>query len=85
MTLPPHFVKIRHYGLLSNRNREERLAQARAFLGAEITEDLKTAVEKASPPENATGRCPFCGRISLAFVREVDARSVNSSRILDSS
>ena len=31
--LPPRFVKIRHYGLLSNRDRADRIAQARALLG----------------------------------------------------
>lgn len=30
--LPPRFVKIRHYGLLSNRVRADRIAQARALL-----------------------------------------------------
>ena len=31
--LPERFVKIRHYGLLANRGRHERVAQARALLG----------------------------------------------------
>src|SRR5947207_12204879 len=30
--LPPRFVKIRHFGMLSNRDRPARLAQARALL-----------------------------------------------------
>ena len=81
--LPPHFVKIRHYGLLSHRNREKRLAQARTFLGVVITPDLKSA--ERDLPESSTGRCPFCGKISLVFVREVDPGSINPSRILDSS
>tara|TARA_Y100000031_G_C8127917_1_gene341431 strand:- start:406 stop:882 length:477 start_codon:yes stop_codon:yes gene_type:complete len=32
--LPDRFVKIRHYGILSNRNRKTRLFQARQILGA---------------------------------------------------
>jgi hypothetical protein len=32
--LPPHFVKIRSYGLLSNRNRSKRIEQARALEAA---------------------------------------------------
>lgn len=83
--LPPHFVKIRHYGLLSNRNREARLAQARALLGVVIISDPELAVGKEPSPENTSGRCPFCGQISLVFVREVEACSIHSSRILDSS
>ena len=31
--LPPRFVKIRHYGLLANRGRQERLERAQAWLG----------------------------------------------------
>jgi hypothetical protein len=31
--LPERFVKIRHYGLLSNRNRQERIARVRQALG----------------------------------------------------
>ena len=30
--LPPRFVKIRHFGLLTNRQRQQRLARARALL-----------------------------------------------------
>jgi hypothetical protein len=30
--LPEGFVKIRHYGLLSNRGRQQRIAQARSLL-----------------------------------------------------
>jgi hypothetical protein len=30
--LPPHFVKIRSYGLLSNRNRSKRIEQVRALM-----------------------------------------------------
>ncbi len=83
--LPPHFVKIRHYGLLSNRNREERLAQARGFLGVGSTLDTEPAANNLRPPENSNGRCPSCGKNSLVFVREVDACSINPKRILDSS
>jgi hypothetical protein len=83
--LPPRFVKIRHYGLLSNRNREERLAQARVLLEAVNLSDLEFALEKVLPREKPVGRCPFCGQISLAFVGEVGRSSINPSRIYDSS
>ena len=32
-TLLPRFVRIRHYGLLGNRGRQEKLARCRALLG----------------------------------------------------
>lgn len=83
--LPPRFVKIRHYGLLSHRNREERLAQAREFLGVVTTSNLEVVVEKVRPPKNSNDRCPSCGKTSLVFVREVNACSINPRRILDSS
>ena len=50
--LPEGFVKIRHYGLLANRGRKERIAQARALLpvGAEpMARATKPASD--SPPE----------------------------------
>jgi hypothetical protein len=62
--LPPHFVKIRHYGLLANRQRQERLKRARALLGtAEIT---PMAPKPRSPP-----CCPHCGWAALILVRVV--------------
>jgi hypothetical protein len=34
---PERFVKIRHYGLLANRGRQERVAAVRALLGVTLT------------------------------------------------
>lgn len=59
--LPPHFVKIRHYGLLGNRGRGERLAHARALLG--IAEPPPKAPELRTLP-----KCPSCGRAALFLV-----------------
>ena len=39
--LPERFVKIRHYGLLGNRQRQQRVARARLLLGC----------QPPSPPE----------------------------------
>lgn len=83
--LPPRFVKIRHYGLLSNRNREERLAQAREFLDRASTPDRESSVAKRVPTANSAGRCPLCGKMSLVFVCELEARFINPVRIVDSS
>jgi hypothetical protein len=44
--LPPRFVKIRHYGLLANHGRRERLQQVRTLLGRQRA-------------HNAS-RCPTC-------------------------
>jgi hypothetical protein len=60
--LPPRFVKIRHYGLLANRGRQERLRRARALLGAS---------EAPAPPAPVRTRpkCPHCGWATLILVR----------------
>jgi hypothetical protein len=71
--LPERFVKIRHYGLLANRNRAQKIAAARVQLGcAELSgcagpgreETLPTLA--APPPSPMT--CPHCGSQKLIFV-----------------
>lgn len=64
--LPERFVKLRHYGLLANRNRHTRIEAARAALphGQPATV-CTTAVpmEAATEPPAPTGlpdRCPQC-------------------------
>jgi hypothetical protein len=69
--LPRRFVKIRHYGLLANRDRPARLAQARKLLAqvpspppqAEVTVlDLKPATAPSLI-------CPQCGETALVLIR----------------
>ncbi len=77
--LPERFVKIRHYGLLGNRQKQTRLARARQLLGAgplpeptepkPLPELLRTAVTEPTP-----ACCPFCQRPGLVKVREVPRR-----------
>lgn len=60
--LPQRFVKIRHYGLLANRGRQDRLRCARVLLGA----------SEAPPPirpMRALPKCPHCGCGMLILVR----------------
>jgi hypothetical protein len=60
--LPPRWVKIRHYGLLANRGRQERLRRARVLLGAsEAPPSIK--------PMRALPTCPHCGCGMLILVR----------------
>ncbi len=72
--LPPGFVRIRHYGLLANPVRQQRIALCRELLHA--------APESALPPENweqlllrLTGRdvtrCPQCGAGRPCTVRDL--------------
>ena len=66
--VPPGFVRIRHFGLLANRTRQEQLARCRQLLA--VVAAAATAVLPAAPrdPPAATGaedaappRCPACG------------------------
>jgi hypothetical protein len=61
--LPRGFVKARHYGLLANRERAARLAQARDLLGRAA---LAEAAGAAVTPAEVAGRCcPVCGSTRL--------------------
>jgi Putative transposase/Transposase zinc-binding domain len=55
--LPKGFMKIRHYGLLSSRHREERLRLARRLLLPSVV--LKASGVAVEPSKAAT--CPQCG------------------------
>lgn len=89
--LPQGFVKIRHYGLLGNRRRHERLERARKLLGVEAAAQAEAdpeapGQEPTAAAPAAPGRCPFCGRLTLVFVREVRPLPVSSALpVLDSS
>lgn len=76
--LPERFVKIRHFGFLSNRQRKLRVAQARALLGN---------VVPASPsaPAEPLRSCPHCGSSCLLLVEIVGPLPAFVPRPLDSS
>ncbi len=60
--LPASFVKLRHYGLLANRNRRVRLAQARAALPPAPAEPASTPDLPTEPeiPPGLPRDCPYC-------------------------
>ena len=84
--LPERFVKIRHYGLLGNRKRQERLELARKLLGASAAPaQNKTPAGKEPSREPARECCAFCRRPTLVLVRELaPVRGVRPG-LLDSS
>jgi len=64
--LPSHFVRIRHYGLLANRHRAEKLARCRELLGIRVSkipaEPLpEPMVNGESKEEHDSKQCPACG------------------------
>jgi hypothetical protein len=73
--LPERFVKIRHYGLLGNRNRQERIERARESLGVKEAEVVETGPTLNAQPSTLNSdqrlRCPHCGALALFCVEEV--------------
>jgi hypothetical protein len=68
--LPARLVKIRHYGLLANRGRDERVAQARKLLGdtpesARPENRLETCQESRPLPSLT---CSQCGSSRLCLL-----------------
>lgn len=74
--LPDGFVKIRHYGILSNRSRNSKLARSMSLLGAKpLNQDLQKHREPWQDLlERITGIdpriCPYCGKGKM-LVKEV--------------
>ena len=71
--LPPGFHKIRFFGLLSNRRRNDRLALCRRLLGAAIQELLPQPADYRDCYQALTGRslrrCPECGSEAMTFIK----------------
>ena len=85
--LPERFVKIRHYGLLGNRQRQQRLACARKLLGVNLPpEQHKPSVQTQPSSEPSGPCCPFCHRPALVFIGEIGpGRLGRSVAAMDSS
>lgn len=70
--LPAGLVKVRHYGLLANRGRTERLALCRALLGVwAVWQWLLGAAGGAEETHNRPRRCPRCGGEQWSRVAEL--------------
>jgi hypothetical protein len=60
--LPPGFVKVRHYGLLANRGRAERLAVCRGLLAvAALARLVMPGAGSANEDGPGPVGCPACG------------------------
>jgi hypothetical protein len=71
-TLPSGFVRIRYYGFLANRYRNERLEKCRDLLGVtsvptSTIQESQTPVEKPDPPPSPK-TCSACGGQNLAII-----------------
>ncbi len=76
--LPRGFVRIRHYGLLSNRDRTARLNQCRKLLGVPAPEETSDQIslsdcDAAEQDREATLPCPKCETGRLIIIELVPA------------
>ena len=78
--LPPRFVKIRHYGLLANRGRQQRLERARTLLGPG-----QPAAPAPAPKPRSLPVCPHCGWAALFLVQVVPPQRFQSPPALTDS
>jgi Putative transposase/Transposase zinc-binding domain len=77
--LPSGFVRIRHYGLLANRHREEKLGRCRALLAVPAAPQQPTAGEPAPDTAAEAGAepwqlCPICGHGRMVVIEELEPR-----------
>lgn len=90
--LPPGFHRIRYYGFLANRNRQEKLAECRRLLHApplpSAEQDGRVTTDYRDRYEALTGRslrrCPRCDDGNMLVVDHLAGKRV-SPAILDSS
>lgn len=90
--LPERFVKIRHYGLLANHGRKDRLEKVRALLRENAAEPMTTSppptpltspLPMAQIDEESGPRCAYCGSDRLTVIGVL--RGQPSPPALDSS
>jgi hypothetical protein len=79
--LPVGFVRVRHYGLLANRGREEKLRQCRLLLLAEPAR----VRQAAAGDEEQVRRCPACGEGVMRVVETIGRQPKASSQEEDTS
>ena len=91
--LPNGFRRIRYYGFLGNRHREEKLAVCRRLLGMPQVEkgnaEPATETDYRDRYEDLTGRslrqCPQCRQGNMVVVRILPRWSAQSPAVVDSS
>jgi hypothetical protein len=89
--LPNGFRRIRYYGFLGNRHREERLAVCRRLLGMPVAEgpESQPTRDYLDRYEDLTGhslrQCPQCLRGTMVVVQILPRWSAPSPAVVDSS
>jgi hypothetical protein len=74
--LPDGFMKIRHYGILSNRNRRTKLASCKELLGVDCEDDKREKQSWQDLLARITGHdpriCPYCGKGKMVLKEVLD-------------
>jgi hypothetical protein len=75
--LPTGFVRTRHYGLLANRVRQEKLALCRTLLGQPDDEDADQSETPADgtpdrPGDEPADTCPACRKGRMLIVEDIE-------------
>jgi hypothetical protein len=72
--LPSGFVRVRHYGILANRHRQEKLALCRELLGVVPISQEDVPTPLATPEHDSlltpTKVCPVCGAGRMIVIAE---------------
>ena len=89
--LPNGFQRIRYYGFLGNRHREEKLTVCRRLLGMPVAESAESSLSRnyLDRYEDLTGhslrQCPQCLRGTMAVVQILPRSCAKTPVITDSS
>jgi hypothetical protein len=81
--LPSGFVRVRHYGILANRHRQQKLARCRELLGIQpMLQDQEDApVPLATPehdlPVSPTKVCPVCRAGRMTVIEDFPPMTMN--------
>lgn len=80
--LPKGFMRIRHYGFLANRCRQQKLAQIRKCLQTTDTQDHAPSLPTENGPHSMATRdkpqtCPKCKSASWVVVAEITSRRID--------
>ena len=62
--LPARYVRIRHFGLLANRNRKNNIASCHKIFGVEKVTKEKNGDLAGTVPQNLRDRCHHLSRLS---------------------
>lgn len=77
--LPSGFMRIRHFGFMANRHRQEKLDRCRQLLGSAPTVTQPCDTNAKMPSSQISDRCPLCkiGRIVVIEKLPPKHRAVN--------